>query len=322
MPLANSADSFPAIVTRPGFLGCLNWRWLPRVRTRCQPSLASSARTSRTFISASFERKAWQPLSQRLALDERHDVVQEAIGFAGVVQRKNVGMKEARLVYNIVQICTIIRMTFHSFLATIGDLPFFDLATVVQLAGERRTTVQTQLGRWVRSGRLVPLRRGMYALAQRYRRTPVNTAELANHLYRPSYLSREWALGYYGLILEKVVTYTSTTSRVPRRFENAFGTFEYRHVKRAAFFGYRALEMQGRKVLLAEPTKALLDLWHLTSGPWTADRMVEMRFQNFGAVNQEELREYAARFGSPRLLRATDVWCELAEAEQEGGAAL
>ena len=213
-------------------------------------------------------------------------------------------------------------MTFDVFLSAIGRLPFFDLATVVQLAGERRTTVQTQLGRWVRSGRLVPLRRGMYAVAQRYRRTPINPAELANHLYRPSYLSREWALGYYGLIPEAVVTYTSATSRVPRRFENGFGTFEYRHVKRAAFFGYRALDMQGRRVLLAEPAKALLDFWHLTSGPWTIARMVEMRFQNFAVVNQEVLREYAARFSSPRLLRATDVWCELAEAEQEGGAAL
>jgi len=209
-------------------------------------------------------------------------------------------------------------MTFDVLLSAVGGLPFFDLATVVQLLGERRATIQTQLARWVRSGRLVPLRRGMYALAPRYRRTPVNPAELANHLYRPAYLSREWAFGFYGLIPEAVVTYTSVTSRVPKRFENSFGTFEYRHVKRAAFFGYHARDVQGRKVLLADPAKALLDFWHLASGPWSVDRMAEMRFQNFGAVDQEVLREYGSRFDSPRLLRAVSVWCELADSEHEG----
>jgi len=162
----------------------------------------------------------------------------------------------------------------------------------------------------------------MYALAQRYRRTQLNPAELANHLYRPSYLSREWALGFYGLIPEMVVTYTSTTSRVPRSFQNGVGTFEYRHVKRAAFFGYRAVEIQGRKVLLADRAKALLDFWHLASKPWTVERMAEMRFQNFGAVDQAVLSEYATRFESPRLRRAADVWCELAEAEQGEGTEL
>jgi len=158
----------------------------------------------------------------------------------------------------------------------------------------------------------------MYALAERYRRLSVNPAELANYLYRPSYLSREWALGFHGMIPEKVVTYTSVTSRVPRRFDNPYGTFEYRHVKRSAFFGYRALDMQGRKVLLADPAKALLDFWHLASGPWTVDRMAGMRFQNFDAVDRELLREHAARFDSPRLLRAVAVWCQLADSERDG----
>jgi predicted transcriptional regulator of viral defense system len=124
------------------------------------------------------------------------------------------------------------------------------------------------------------------------------------------------------LIPERVVTYTSVTSRVPRSFENDYGTFEYRHVKRAAFFGYRAQDMQGQKVLLADPAKTLLDFWHLASGPWTVVRMTEMRFQNFDVVDREVLGEYAGRFDSPRLLRAAAVWCELAEVEQEGGAEL
>ena len=209
-------------------------------------------------------------------------------------------------------------MTFDAFVSSVAGLPFIDLAAVVQLAGEPRTTVQTQLHRWRKAGKIVSLRRGMYALAQRYRHVPINPAELANQLYRPSYLSREWALGYYGMIPEQVVTYTSVTTRVPRRFENGCGTFEYRHIKQTAFFGYRAVELQGRKVLLADPAKALLDLWHLARGPWTVDRMAEMRFHNWDVVDPAVLLQYARRFESPRLLGAVAAWRELAESEQEG----
>jgi len=39
---------------------------------------------------------ALEPLAQAFALDVRHDVVQQAAGFAGVVQRQDVGVRKAR----------------------------------------------------------------------------------------------------------------------------------------------------------------------------------------------------------------------------------
>jgi predicted transcriptional regulator of viral defense system len=202
------------------------------------------------------------------------------------------------------------RMKYDAFVTLMDGQPFFDLAMIVQLSGERRATIQRQLYRWIEAGKLTHLRRGMYALPPPFSRTPVNPAELANHLYRPSYLSREWALSYHGLIPEMTVTYTSVTARVPRRFENDHGIFEYRHLKRDAFFGYGAVEIQGRKVLLADPEKALLDFWHLSAGPWTADRLWEMRLQNRDLLDMEKLERYAVKFGSPRLLKAAALMME------------
>ena len=209
-------------------------------------------------------------------------------------------------------------MNFDSFMEILAGQPFFDLATVVQLSGENRAQVRTQLYRWARAGKLVPLRRGMYTLADRYRKAPLNPAELANHIYRPSYLSGLWALGFYGLIPEKVATFTSVTSRVPRRFENPLGLFEYRHLKQSAFFGYRVVEVSASKVLLAEPEKALLDLWHLGKGRWTEKRMGEMRFQNQDVVDQARLEQYAIVFDSPRMQRAARTWNALARVDREG----
>lgn len=209
-------------------------------------------------------------------------------------------------------------MKFDLFLSSVADQPFFDLATVVNLSGEKRATVQQQLYRWIQAGKLIHLRRGMYALARRYAHTPVNPAELANHLYRPSYLSREWALGFHGLIPEMVVTCTSVTPRVPKRFANDLGHFDYRNIKQEAFFGYRGVEVQGRRVMLADPEKALLDFWHLSRGPWTMERLTGLRLQNSDGVDLDKLGHYAVRYSSPRLVRAVTLYGELAKIDQEG----
>ena len=209
-------------------------------------------------------------------------------------------------------------MKFDKLVQDFGAEPFFDLASVVQLSGEARRTVLTQLHRWHRAGKILPLRRGMYTLANHYRHKPVNPAVLANSLYHPSYISGLWALGFYGLIPERVVTYTSVTTRVPRRFKNAFGYFEYRNVKQGFFFRYRVTVIQEDTVLLADPEKALVDLWHLGPGAWSAERMGAMRFQNQDLVDPAKLMQCVETFDSPRLRRAAEVWMDVARTEQEG----
>ena len=209
-------------------------------------------------------------------------------------------------------------MKYDKLIDLLGGQGWFDLATLVQLSGERRQSLHMQIYRWCKAGMLLPLRRGVYAFPDRYRTSGVHAAELANIIYAPSYLSTHWALGYYGMIPEHVAQFTSVTPRTTKTFENIFGTFVYRHIKTAAIFGYRAVEIDKRKVLLAEPEKALLDLWHLEQGEWGENRMEEMRFQGFEIVNAEKLRRYAARFESPRLTKATEVFLRFAEAEMEG----
>jgi hypothetical protein len=125
-------------------------------------------------------------------------------------------------------------------------------------------------------------------------------------------------LGYYGLIPEKVVLYTSATTRVPRLFENEFGSFQYKHIKPDGFAGYQTVEIDDQKVLIAVPEKALLDLWHIESGEWTTERMAGMRFQNFEMVALKKMNRYAEMYQSPRLIRAVKNWRAYAKVEMEG----
>ncbi len=213
-------------------------------------------------------------------------------------------------------------MRFESLLKIVGDMPCFDLQLLVQALDEKRETIRVQLSRFMKQGKVVPLRRGMYALADMYRHTAIVPAVLANNLYRPSYLSGIWALKYYDLIPEAVVWLTSVTPRVPKRFDNEFGVFEYRSIRQSVFFGYRFASYGSTDILVAEAEKALLDYWHLTPGEWTATRLMEMRYQNFDTIDKNRLAEYAERFASPRLKRAAKRWSADIEDTESGAVTL
>lgn len=209
-------------------------------------------------------------------------------------------------------------MKLADIISATRNLPYFDLPTVAQLSGEPRQSLRMQLSRLVRQGKVKSLRRGMYALGEPYRKVNPNPAMLANRIYTPSYLSFHWALGYYGLIPEKVILYTSATTRGPRSFENEFGRFQYKHIKPDCFAGYQTVEIDRQKVLIAAPEKALLDLWHIEDGEWTTERMASMRFQNFEMILLKKLNRYAKMFHSPRLIRAVRNWQAYVKLEMKG----
>jgi len=209
-------------------------------------------------------------------------------------------------------------MNFDTLVRAVGALPCFDFPLLAQISTQKREIIRVQLSRWMHQGKVISLRRGMYALAESYRRIPLTPAFLANHLYSPSYLSGLWALGFHDLIPEKVVWLTSVTARVPRRFQNPFGVFDYRHVKQEFFFGYRPEVFGNNEILVAEPEKALLDHWHLTPGEWTTQRLEQMRFQNNGLIKETRLRNFAQRWGSPRLTRAVERFFQSSEGEEQG----
>jgi predicted transcriptional regulator of viral defense system len=213
-------------------------------------------------------------------------------------------------------------MNYDSLLKLTGTLPCFDLSLLVQAFDDRREVIRVQLSRWMKQGKVVGLRRGIYTLAEMYRRAPLTPAALASVLYRPSYLSGLWALGFHDLIPERVVRLTSVTARAPRRFENPFGVFDYRNIKQECFFGYRTASHGSANILVADPEKALLDHWHLTPGEWTAERLEEMRYQQFDLVGEDRLKRYALRFRSPRLDRAVQRWLLLAADAEKGTVAL
>lgn len=85
---------------------------------------------------------------------------------------------------------------------------------------------------------------------------------IASSILSPSYLSFDWALSYYGLIPERVVSITSASlgNRKNKTFENFFGRYEYTDIPVSAFSeGLLYLESGDYIVKIASKEKAICD---------------------------------------------------------------
>ncbi len=114
---------------------------------------------------------------------------------------------------------------------------------------------------YTRGGLFLRLKKGLYTL----KTDPPPEEEIANHLYRPSYLSFEYALAAYNILAEMPYSVTSATTKPTRAFTVEEKTFSYLTVKRAAFAGYAPARRSGRIVLIADPEKALIDYLYFVS---------------------------------------------------------
>jgi predicted transcriptional regulator of viral defense system len=123
--------------------------------------------------------------------------------------------------------------------------------------------VELQLSRWNKQGKIHRLKRGYYILGDDYRKTEIFEPYIASLLKFPSYISLEKALEMHHLIPDAVFTFTSvTTKRRPVEFINRAGRFKYITVKREYFWGYRSITHMNGTGYLAEPEKALIDLFY------------------------------------------------------------
>lgn len=162
-----------------------------------------------------------------------------------------------------------------------------------------------QFSLWTKKGYLLRLRNGLYAFARDADK--IQPEEVAYSLYQPSYISLESALSAHGLIPEIVYTHTSVTARGNRRFDNHFGGFIYRHIKKALFWGYMPVRTDTGFYLMAEPEKALLDYLYLNLGgirsqaDFDAIRLNPDQLRD--QLNPDKFRTYLSAFNIKKLTR-------------------
>jgi len=205
---------------------------------------------------------------------------------------------------------------FRDLLTLVGPEPVF--ASALLLAGSTpQSQVRLQMSRWVAAGKLIQLRRGLYALAPAWRKVEPHPFVVANALQRGSYVSLQSALAFHGVIPEHVARVTSVGPRRPETVRNALGSFQFNHLNSRLSFGYTRIEVAARQfAFVARPEKALLDLVYLTAGGDSTGHLASLRLQNPEGISPDMLLDLARRAGKPKLLRAARRTVALLAAER------
>lgn len=128
----------------------------------------------------------------------------------------------------------------------------------------------------------------------------------ANELYSPSYISLESALSWYGFIPEGVFQVTSCSSRKTQSFDTPLGSFSYRHIKPALFFGYHLEQWNNHHFAIAEPEKTVIDYLYLHHEIGEPDDFESLRWNSTEMNNRlsmEKIDKYASHIGSKALLK-------------------
>jgi predicted transcriptional regulator of viral defense system len=194
-------------------------------------------------------------------------------------------------------------MEFEKLLKIVGDEPVFESSFL--LAGDVRPEyIRLQLDRWIKAGKIHQLRRGIYLLAAPYQKKKPHPFLVANRLQKPSYVSMQSALSFYGMIPDIVNETVSVTPVRNERLNTHLGVFEFRHINKNYFGGYHLLDIAGQQAFVSTPEKAILDLIFFQPGGDTLAFISELRLQNLENLNIEELRKQGKLFDKPKIHRA------------------
>ena len=197
-------------------------------------------------------------------------------------------------------------------MAIVADEPLFDTGLLLAGAEDPRA-VRQQLSRWVRSGKVQQLKRGLYALAPPWQRCRPHPFLLANRLTPGSYVSGLSALAFNHVIPEYVAEVTSMTGGRPHCRDFPSRRFSYRHLKASLMFGYRLVDLgDGQQAFVASDEKALLDAVYLEPGGDELPYLEELRL-NFETLDLDALVQLAERSAAPKLVRAAGHVSDLAD---------
>jgi len=209
----------------------------------------------------------------------------------------------------------------HTILSAFEGLPYFTTQGFRQLAGDQvsdEAHARTTLYRWVKAGRLVALKKGIYMHARFYERhyQEADFSAMVSAILQPqSYLSLEYVLQEHGILTEITYPVTAITLKNTRTITNKLGTFVYRHIQTELYRGFRMTELHGIPVAIASPAKALFDYLYLRplvfrSSGYDLNLAEELRLNldEFTPANQREFAEYVfasnpAKMGSLKMRR-------------------
>lgn len=192
-----------------------------------------------------------------------------------------------------------------------AGLPCFTFADLSPIEKDK-IYLKILLSRYEKTGKIVRLKRGLYA-AKSYLDNLRGQEEesaysefLANRLHHPSYLSLEYILYQHNILTEVPVNFTSVAAKKTAHFANQFGHFFYHSIKDDLFCGFTAQKINSFTIYRATKAKALFDfLYFRQSVLMEKEAVKELRLNlgSFSKTDREELKRYLVISRSEKIKR-------------------
>ena len=148
-------------------------------------------------------------------------------------------------------------------------LPYFTIEAIKQLLDTESLaagSVQTALYRWMKTGQVIALKKGVYMTRRFYElhRADAEFAPMVSAILIPqSYLSLTYALQRFGVISDVTYPITGITLKQTRVITNTLGTYTFHNIKASLYLGYTTTEYMGIPISQATMAKALFDFLYL-----------------------------------------------------------
>ncbi|MBI2309547.1 hypothetical protein HYU89_01490 [Candidatus Collierbacteria bacterium] len=176
------------------------------------------------------------------------------------------------------------RATQTLFISPITVFSSESLADILKISKER--SAFSVISKLLKNGILEKMGKNCYILAQK----PAHQFLIANYYYRPSYISFESALSYYGILSQFAVGVTSVTSLKTAKYNLKNQIYSYSHLKKDLFWGY---DKKQEGFLIADPEKAVLDQAYLASKGLKSFSKDEL---DWSLIDKKKLLNYAKMY--------------------------
>ncbi|HNR02620.1 MAG TPA: type IV toxin-antitoxin system AbiEi family antitoxin domain-containing protein [Anaerolineaceae bacterium] len=190
-------------------------------------------------------------------------------------------------------------------LSSLERLPYFTIEAVKQIVDDESLatgTIQTALYRWVKSGEIIRIKRGVYLTRRFYElhgRDSNFAPALSTIIIPQSYVSLEYILQRYGILTDVTYPVTAITFKQTRVITNELGTFTYHNLKTDLYTGFTFNEYMRIPFAQATKAKALFDYLFLRTrkieGRSIAENLAQelrLDLEDFTKGDQDEFARY------------------------------
>jgi len=188
-------------------------------------------------------------------------------------------------------------------------LPYFTIGNVAGIESDRNY-LKTLFSRYAKSGKLIRIKRGIYATKEYVDTMQKNGAYvsyvefLSAIMYQPSYMSLDYILYQRNILTDIPKNFTCVTKRKTARFSNVFGNFFYHAIKEDLFCGYENAEENTFIIPRATAAKALFDyLYFRKNHIVNREAFSELRLntKNLSKKDIDEFKKYIRMEGSKKM---------------------